>query len=167
MAAKKVYNIGRLLVLGDIVLVALTIITGLVFTQPVTLKSMYTYSDSVTHFFTIILLLSLTLSAVAWTMIFYRKKAKWVYIFSIFFNYAPTLAFVWVVNGVENIFGTLRLLVSGAIIYHLWTRESETEETGKPEKKKNTNGKTKIGNERLMTEGDHWKISADKRYERK
>jgi uncharacterized membrane protein YphA (DoxX/SURF4 family) len=152
MEAKKVLSIGRLLVLGDILMVTLTIITGLVLTQENALKSMHTYSESVSYTFTIILLLTLILSAVAWTMIFFGKKARWVYIFSIFFNYAPTIAFIWVVNGIENGFGTLRLLISGAIIYHLWANEIETEEKRKPVEKEITDEKLKIEDETLMKE---------------
>lgn len=152
MESKKVLSIGRLLVLGDILMVILTIITGLVFTQENALKLMHTYSESVSYTFTIILLLTLILSAVAWTMIFFGKKARWVYIFSIFFNYAPTIAFIWVVNGVENGFGILRLLISGAIIYHLWINETETEEKRKPVEKEITDEKLKIGDETLMKE---------------
>ncbi len=54
-------------------------------------------------------------------------------------GYFSTFYFIWTVNGYENIFGTLKLLISGAIIWHLHTTDIEGKEEEKSKRKPKEN----------------------------
>ncbi len=155
MNPKKVFNIARLLVIFDILALSSTLIARFVlgFTPPNALKSIYEfgYKETVASVFFYIFIGSLIMVVIAWTMILCRKKkAIIVYIVSIVLGYFLTFYFIWVVNGVENICGTVRLLVGGALIYHLWANDIEVKEEIKPEESDKDEGMPKIEDPLLM-----------------
>lgn len=132
---------ARFLVIMDIIFTTLTILTGWIlnFTPPDALNPTYQeqVSESLAYFLFILFIIGIMLMIIAWTMIICRKGKKAIifYAFSIIIGYFSTFYFIWVVNGVEHIFGSLKLIVSGALIWHIHITDLEDKEEQKNESK--------------------------------
>lgn len=141
MNTKKSFRRAKFLVFWDIIFTTFTILSGWVLdcTPSDALNSTYQdqVSDSLSFVLFIIFIISLMLMLIAWTMILCRKGKEAIifYAFSILIGYCSTFYFIWAVNGYEHIFGTLKLLVSGALIWHLHTSDIEGKEEEKSEGK--------------------------------
>lgn len=138
MKPKKVFSTAKWLVIFDILALSATLLTRFVFglTPPNSLKSIYDFGlkEKVASVFFYIFIGSLIMVVVAWTMILCRKrKANIIYTLSIVLGYFPTFYFIWVVNGWEHFFGAVRLIISGALIYHLKVFDIEAKEEIEPE----------------------------------
>jgi len=152
MTPKKVVWVARLLVIADIILLGLTLFSRFIswFTPQNPLKSMYVFKEPLSSIFYFIFIASILAVVIAWTMIFCKKKkALYFYGISIFLGYFPTFFLVWAVNGIENFFGTLRLLICGALIYHLLGNDYEAQEEIKLEENKSSDEKLKNANKEL------------------
>jgi hypothetical protein len=145
MNTKRDFLRAKFLVFLDIIFTGLTILTGWVWecTPEDALNPKYQdqVSDSFSFVLFMLFILSLMLVIVAWTMILCRKGKGAIafYGFSILFGYFSTFFFIWAVNGYEHIFGTLKLLVSGALIWHLNITDIEGKDEEKSEGKPKEN----------------------------
>jgi hypothetical protein len=143
MNSKKEFRRAKFLVFFDIIFTALSIITGWVLkcTPADALNPKYQeeVSDSLSFFLFLLFIIGLVLMLISWTMILCRegKKAIKVYAFAIPIGYCSTFYFIWVVNGFEHIFGALKLLVSGMLIWHLHITDIKAKEEQKSESKPN------------------------------
>jgi hypothetical protein len=143
MNTKRDFIRARFLVFGDIIFTGLTILTGWVWdcTPADALSSTYLdqVSDTLSYVFFIMFILSLMLVIVAWTIVLSGSKKRIAaiifYALSIIFGYCSTFPLIWAVNGFEHMFGTLKLLVSGALIWHLYITDIEGKEEEKSESK--------------------------------
>jgi len=145
MKPKEVYKIALWLVVFDIITFSATMLARFVFSlTPVdALKPLYLHKESVSSAFLIILIFGVLLLTIAWTLVLSRKKvAIGFYVTSLVFMYFPSILFIWVVNGVEFFFEAIRLLVAGALIYHLIFNDIEAmEEESEKDKKQDKNKK--------------------------
>ena len=141
MKIRRSFNLNRaqILAIWDIGLTISTIIIGSIelLTPPDALNPIYVnqrYSSS----FTIIFFLRFIPAVIAWTLILSRAKiAKIVgyYVVSIITWYFLTVLFIWVMNGVEYLCGAARLIIAGALIYHLKYNDTDSKEESKPKEK--------------------------------
>ena len=164
MRPKEVYKIALWLVVFDILAFSATMLSRFVFSlTPVdALKTIYLHKESVSSAFLILLIFGLLLLTIAWTLVLSRKKvAIGFYVTSLVLMYFPSILFIWVINGVEFLFEAIRLVVAGALLYHLTfndieAREEEPEKDQKQEKDKKKKAKDDREEERKRRLlGDH------------